>query len=180
MLRIKLVKSLIGNTKRNRAIVEALGLRKMHHSIDHRDTPQIRGMLHRVKHMLEVSEISDSEARPRTTGRPKAARTKPPGSVAKVERKRKVRPAPIGKVPKPKVDTRAEEKAALREAQLAAPAKPKAEKPKAEAKPKAEVKPKAEAKPKAAAKPAKEAKAEAKPKATKKADKPADEKRKTK
>jgi large subunit ribosomal protein L30 len=57
MLRIKLVKSTIGNTKRNRSIVAALGLRKMHHTVDHRDTPQIRGMVHRVKHLLDLIYI---------------------------------------------------------------------------------------------------------------------------
>ncbi len=56
MLHIKLVKSPIGNNARNRRIVVALGLRKLHQTVVHNDTPSIRGMVHRVKHMLEVKE----------------------------------------------------------------------------------------------------------------------------
>lgn len=171
MLRIKLVKSLIGNNKRNRSIVAALGLRKMHHTVDHRDTPQIRGMIHRVKHMLEVSEIGEAEAKPRTTGTPQRARTNPeiPGMPGKRKFKaKKVRPMPPQKAPRPKVKTIGIGAGVATEEPVAKPKpkpapKPKAEEPKA-AKPKAEAKPKAAAKPKAeAAKP----KAEKKPKAKK-------------
>jgi len=59
MLRIKLVKSLIGNNPRNRATVAALGLRKMQQVVEHEDTPSIRGMIHHVKHMLVVEEVVD-------------------------------------------------------------------------------------------------------------------------
>lgn len=59
MLRIKLVRSPIGNTKRNRATVAALGLRKMHQTVLHQDNPVIRGMIHKVKHMLEVEVVAD-------------------------------------------------------------------------------------------------------------------------
>lgn len=148
MLRIKLVKSPIGNTKRNRSIVVALGLRKMHHTVDHRDTPQIRGMVHKVKHMLEVSEISEADAKPRTTGTPRRAKTTAPvpGEVRKFQsRKKKPRPMPTPKMKRPKAPR----------AEAAATA------PKAKAAPKAEAKPKSAAKPKAE-------KAEAKPKAEKK------------
>lgn len=56
MLRIKLVKSTIGNVPRNRATVAALGLRKINQVVEHADTPTIRGMVHKVKHLLEVTE----------------------------------------------------------------------------------------------------------------------------
>lgn len=59
MLRVKLVKSIIGNTPRNRATVKALGLRKMHQTVVHQDTPAIRGMIHHVKHLLEVEEVKE-------------------------------------------------------------------------------------------------------------------------
>ncbi|HRI42753.1 MAG TPA: 50S ribosomal protein L30 [Fimbriimonadaceae bacterium] len=59
MLRVKLVKSIIGNTPRNRATVKALGLRKMHQTVVHKDTPSIRGMIHHVKHLLEVEEVKE-------------------------------------------------------------------------------------------------------------------------
>lgn len=57
MLRIKLIKSPIGNTKRNRATVAALGLRKMHREKLVPDNPSIRGMIHHVKHLLHVEEV---------------------------------------------------------------------------------------------------------------------------
>jgi large subunit ribosomal protein L30 len=62
MLQVKLVRSLIGNNVRNRATVRALGLRKMNQVVEHRDTPTIRGMIHHVKHMLEVTEVADGKA----------------------------------------------------------------------------------------------------------------------
>lgn len=183
MLRIKLVKSVIGNTKRNRAIVAALGLKKMNHYVDHGDTPQIQGMIHRVKHLLEVTEIKESEATPRTTGKPQRARTVPPGSVPKAPRKVvKKRPAPVEKAPRakapraakpveavaPKGKSKASTKVAAIKAAAVKPAPAKPE-PRAKAEPasKAE-KPKAEKK-------AATTKAE-KPKAAKKA--PAEEKKK--
>lgn len=57
MLRIKLVKSPIGNVPRNRATVAALGLRRVNQVVEHNDSPMIRGMVHKVKHMLEVTEV---------------------------------------------------------------------------------------------------------------------------
>ena len=56
MLRIKLVRSTIAQNPRNRATVEALGLRKMHHTVEHEDTPSIRGMAFKVKHLLEIED----------------------------------------------------------------------------------------------------------------------------
>lgn len=57
MLHIKLVKSPIGNTPRNRATIAALGLRKINQVVEHNDSPMIRGMIHHVKHVLEVTEV---------------------------------------------------------------------------------------------------------------------------
>lgn len=57
MLHIKLVKSPIGNNWRNRRTVEALGLRKLHQVVEHEDTPTLRGMLRKVAHMVEVTEV---------------------------------------------------------------------------------------------------------------------------
>jgi len=59
MLRVELVKSTIGNNVRNRRTVAALGLRKMHQVVEHKDTPAIRGMLHKVQHMVKVEVIPD-------------------------------------------------------------------------------------------------------------------------
>jgi len=75
MLRIKLVRSPIGNTARNRATVKALGLRKMHQTVEHNDSPSIRGMIHSVKHLLQV-EVNDQPL-VKAPAQPKKARPPP-------------------------------------------------------------------------------------------------------
>ncbi|RYG26274.1 50S ribosomal protein L30 [bacterium] len=54
MLRIKLVKSPIGQNPKNRATTQALGLRKISQVIEKEDTPSVRGMVHAIHHMLQV------------------------------------------------------------------------------------------------------------------------------
>jgi len=61
MLRIELVKSPIGNNPRNRATVQALGLRNVHQVVIKPDNPSIRGMIHHAKHMLSVTEVEDTQ-----------------------------------------------------------------------------------------------------------------------
>jgi large subunit ribosomal protein L30 len=56
MLRITLVKSPIGYSVRHKATVRALGLRKMHQTVEHVDSPSLRGMLYKVAHLVEVVE----------------------------------------------------------------------------------------------------------------------------
>ena len=56
-LRITLLRSTIGRLPAQRATVEALGLRKIGHAVEHEDTPQIRGMVEKVKHMVKVEDI---------------------------------------------------------------------------------------------------------------------------
>ena len=53
---VTLKKSVIGEKPKTRANVRALGLRKLHHSVEHNDTPDVRGMLHKVRHLVEVEE----------------------------------------------------------------------------------------------------------------------------
>ena len=55
-LKLKLTKSLIGSTERQRQTVKGLGLRRIHHSVELQDTPEIRGMLRKVSHLVEVIE----------------------------------------------------------------------------------------------------------------------------
>jgi len=57
-LRITLKKSVIGEKPKTRATVESLGLRKIHQSVDRPDSPDVRGMIFRAKHLLEVEELS--------------------------------------------------------------------------------------------------------------------------
>jgi len=56
-LKVTLKKS-INNIKANQvATVKALGLKKIGSSVEHEDTPQIRGMIQKVNHLIEVEEI---------------------------------------------------------------------------------------------------------------------------
>ncbi len=56
-LQITLVRSLIGRNEKQRATVQALGLRKMNHSVVQNDTPAIRGMVNHVSHLVKVEEV---------------------------------------------------------------------------------------------------------------------------
>jgi large subunit ribosomal protein L30 len=56
-IRITLVKSPIGYNVRQKATVRALGLRRMHQTVEHLDSPSLRGMLARVSHLVDVEEI---------------------------------------------------------------------------------------------------------------------------
>lgn len=56
VLRLTLVKSPIGYSKRHKATVRALGLRRMHQTVEQVDTPALRGMLRMVAHLVEVEE----------------------------------------------------------------------------------------------------------------------------
>ena len=55
-IKITLTKSLIGSTPYQKKVVAALGLRKMHHTVELDDTPQVRGSIDKVKHLLTVEE----------------------------------------------------------------------------------------------------------------------------
>jgi large subunit ribosomal protein L30 len=55
-LTVTLRRSLIGEKPKTRATVRGLGLRKLNQTVQHEDTDTIRGMLHRVKHLVEVVE----------------------------------------------------------------------------------------------------------------------------
>lgn len=56
-LKVTLRASPIGEKPKVRATVEGLGLRRIRQSVEHVDTPGIRGMLARVEHLVEVEEI---------------------------------------------------------------------------------------------------------------------------
>ncbi len=45
-----------GCDQRQRDTLRSLGLRKIGHTVEHEDTPQIRGLVHKVRHLVEVSE----------------------------------------------------------------------------------------------------------------------------
>lgn len=56
-LKVTLVKSTIGSTAIQKANVQALGLKKIRSTVVHNDSPAIRGMIFKVKHLLKVEEI---------------------------------------------------------------------------------------------------------------------------
>lgn len=56
-LKITLIKSTIGTVPKNRKTVEALGLRKINHTVERPDNPAIRGMVRQIRHMVKVEEI---------------------------------------------------------------------------------------------------------------------------
>lgn len=56
-LRITQLKSGIDQTVRQKRTLEALGFRKMHQTIEKEGTPQILGMIEKVKHLISVEEI---------------------------------------------------------------------------------------------------------------------------
>ena len=53
---VTLVRSPIGYTKDQKQTVLALGLRRMHQTIEHQDTPAVRGMVRKVEHLVQVEE----------------------------------------------------------------------------------------------------------------------------
>ncbi|MFQ5780576.1 MAG: 50S ribosomal protein L30 [Nitrospiria bacterium] len=55
---ITLRKSCIGRPEKHRRVVAGLGLRKMNQAVVRVDTPQVRGMIQKVSHLLDVKEIS--------------------------------------------------------------------------------------------------------------------------
>lgn len=55
-VKVTLKRSVIGEKPKTRATVESLGLRKLHQTREHTDTPTLRGMLARVRHLVEVEE----------------------------------------------------------------------------------------------------------------------------
>ncbi|WP_340114365.1 50S ribosomal protein L30 [Maribellus mangrovi] len=57
-LKITQVKSTIGSTKRQKAIMEALGLKKLNQTVEHEATPQIVGMVNKMRHLISVEEVN--------------------------------------------------------------------------------------------------------------------------
>jgi large subunit ribosomal protein L30 len=55
-LRVTLLKSPIGYTKDQKATVRALGLRRMNQTVEHKDSPAIRGMLNKIGHLIRIEE----------------------------------------------------------------------------------------------------------------------------
>jgi len=58
-LRITYTKSIIGYSAKQKATIQALGLRKLHQVVEHADTPVIRGMVNKVAHLVRVERVEE-------------------------------------------------------------------------------------------------------------------------
>ncbi len=58
ILRITYVKSVIGYSQKQRDTIQSLGLHRLHQSVEHRGTPEIRGMINKVSHLVRVEEVA--------------------------------------------------------------------------------------------------------------------------
>jgi len=53
-IKLKQVRSIINRPQRQKDTMQALGLKKINHVVEHEDNPQIRGMVAKVSHLIEV------------------------------------------------------------------------------------------------------------------------------
>jgi len=53
--KVTLVKSPVGFNRNQLAVVRGLGLRRIRHTVELKDTPSARGMVHKVRHLVEVT-----------------------------------------------------------------------------------------------------------------------------
>ena len=56
-LRITWVKSSIGYSRRQKATIQALGFKRLGQTVEQKDTPVIRGMVNKVRHLVEIKEV---------------------------------------------------------------------------------------------------------------------------
>ncbi len=57
-LRITQIRSAIDRPDIQKRSVRALGIRRLHHTVEKNDTPQIRGMIKKIEHLLKVTEVA--------------------------------------------------------------------------------------------------------------------------
>ncbi|MEA2636001.1 MAG: large subunit ribosomal protein [Chloroflexota bacterium] len=57
-LKVTYVRSVIGQKPDQERTVQALGLRRLHQTVEHEDSPQLRGMVHKVRHLVKVEELT--------------------------------------------------------------------------------------------------------------------------
>jgi large subunit ribosomal protein L30 len=56
-IKITQVRSTSGHIKKQREVIRALGIKRLYQSVEQKDTPQIRGMIEKVKHLVKVVEV---------------------------------------------------------------------------------------------------------------------------
>ena len=54
-VKVTLLKSPIGFKRNQATVVKSLGLRRIRHTVELKDTPDVRGMIHKIRHLVEVS-----------------------------------------------------------------------------------------------------------------------------
>ena len=54
LVKVTLVRSPIGFKNNQGTVIKALGLRRIRHTVELKDTPAMRGMIHKVRHLVEV------------------------------------------------------------------------------------------------------------------------------
>jgi large subunit ribosomal protein L30 len=59
MIKVKMVKSLITRPEKQRKIIRGLGLNKLNSTVTLVDTPEVRGMIHKVIHLVSVEESKE-------------------------------------------------------------------------------------------------------------------------
>jgi large subunit ribosomal protein L30 len=55
-IKVTLVRSPIGYTKDQKDTAKALGLRRLHQTVEHKDNPALRGMIRKIIHLVQVEE----------------------------------------------------------------------------------------------------------------------------
>lgn len=63
-LKITQVRSIIKRPETQKRVMRALGLRRMHQTVEHPDTPTIRGMVAKVSHLVALEEVADAKKAP--------------------------------------------------------------------------------------------------------------------
>ncbi len=58
-IRVTLVRSLIGRPQDQETTVRSLGLRRLHQTVEHPDTPTVRGMVNKVRHLVKLEDASE-------------------------------------------------------------------------------------------------------------------------
>jgi large subunit ribosomal protein L30 len=56
-LKIQQIRSAVGRIEKQRGTVRALGITRLYQTVEHEDTPQIRGMIQKIKHLIKVEEV---------------------------------------------------------------------------------------------------------------------------
>jgi large subunit ribosomal protein L30 len=56
-LRVTQIRSAISRLENQKQTIRSLGIRRLHHTVEHNDTPMVRGMIAAVRHLLRVEEV---------------------------------------------------------------------------------------------------------------------------